>query len=660
MSHNPPRYRPGAVLGVYPERDVPRGGRLEQWFDQAAGTARHLFPVGGGRFAGVIRRIVAQEGARRTLSDDALRLAVQAVQTRLRCEGLGDQASIDAFALAREQARRVLGLHPYEVQLLGGWVMLQGMVAEMQTGEGKTLAATLPAATAALAGIPVHIITVNDYLVQRDAATMGPLYRALGLTVGAVVEGMSHAERRAVYGRDVVYCTSKQLAFDYLRDRLVRGGRGPMHMRLDDLLGEAAVGEGLLLRGLCFAILDEADSVLIDEARTPLIISRHAEGGHEEAMYRQALMLSSGLTPRVDYRVDPVRREVELTDSGRDRLARSAESLGGVWAGARRREELVRQALYAERLLIRDQHYLVKDDKVQIIDTYTGRLMPDRTWERGLHQLVEAKEGCPVTQPAETLARISFQRFFRRYLRLAGMTGTAREVVGELWSIYRLKLVRVPTHRPLRRMREPGRVYRRASSKWSAAVARIGALHAIGRPVLVGTASVEASEHLSALLADQGIAHRVLNARQDADEAAIIARAGQPGAVTVATNMAGRGTDILLGPGVANLGGLQVLATERHEARRIDRQLYGRCARQGDPGTHQYLVALDDDLVANSRWRWLVGLVPSGLSITGVIGRIIVQLAQADAERRHGRIRRQLLQLDEQTSRLLAFSGRME
>jgi preprotein translocase subunit SecA len=656
--HPPPR--PGPLLGAYPEQDVPTPGRLEQIADRVAGAARALRPQGPGRYRRVLRRIRKRGDAYQPLDAAGLDAAVLELRARLRMQGLATAPCIDAFALVREHAARVLGMRPFDVQVLGGWTMLQGEIAEMQTGEGKTLTATLPAATAALAGVPVHVVTVNDYLVQRDAHWMGALYRALRLSVGAIVEGMSHEERRAAYGCDVVYCTNKQLAFDYLRDRLVRGALGPMRLRLDDLYGERAIGGRLLLRGLCFALVDEADSVLVDEARTPLIISRSGEAGDREATYREALALADGLTPGADYRIDLTRREIELTDAGRDRLATLALDKGGVWAGTRRREELVRQALHARELLMRDHHYLVADGKVQIIDEYTGRVMPDRSWARGLHQLVEAKEGCPITAQNETLARISYQRFFRRYLRLGGMTGTAREVVGELWAVYHLGLTRLPTHRPLKRKRRRGIVFRTAAGKWRAVVERTAALHAEGRPVLIGTTSVEASEHLSRLLDEAGIFHRVLNARQDRDEAETIARAGESGAVTVATNMAGRGTDIKLGPGVAARGGLHVIATERHDAGRIDRQLYGRCGRQGDPGSFEYLVSLEDGLIAQSPWRLLVPLFPRFIGRTGPPGRLLLRLAQRGAERRNARIRRQLLKLDEQIGRMLAFSGRME
>jgi preprotein translocase subunit SecA len=367
MAKQPPP-RPGILLGTYPERDLPPPGRFEQLVARASGELRALAPRGTRGLRNILGRIRARDERVRALSEAQLTDAVRDLRCRLRMEGLRDQPCIEAFALIREQASRRLGMRHFDVQLLGGWVMLRGMIAEMQTGEGKTLTATLPAATAAMAGIPVHIITVNDYLVRRDAESMGPLYRALGLSVGAILEGMSHAERQAAYGCDIVYCTNKQLVFDYLRDRMVRTGLGAMRMRLDGLYGDGAIGDKLLLRGLCFAILDEADSVLIDEARTPLIISRSGDEDARETIYREALELSSSLLQPAHYRLDLARREVTLTDAGKAWLAEQAPRMGGVWSGARRREELVRQALYARELLIRDHHYLVKDDKIQIID----------------------------------------------------------------------------------------------------------------------------------------------------------------------------------------------------------------------------------------------------------------------------------------------------
>jgi preprotein translocase subunit SecA len=541
------------------------------------------------------------------------------------------------------------------VQLIGGWAMLNGMLAEMETGEGKTLTATLAAATAALAGRAVHVITVNDYLAERDAQWMRPVYEALGITVGCVRQGMDPQARRAAYGCEVAYCCNKEIAFDYLRDRRVLGGRPrAIAMKMDALDGAGAAPR-LLLRGLQFAIVDEADSVLVDEARTPLILSAEARNSQEEELHAQALALARELGEG-DYRLADA--GVEITARGLDRLDELGARLHGVWRGPRRREQLVRQALSALHAFQRDKHYLVRDDQVVIIDENTGRLMPDRSWEQGLHQLIEMKEGCKVTGRRETLARISYQRFFRRYLHLAGMTGTASEVAGELWTVYRLRVASIPTNKPVRRVRAGDEVYGRSARKWRAVTSAIEARRADGRPVLVGTRSVAASETLARALDVAGIPYRLLNARQDEDEAGIVAQAGQPGCVTVATNMAGRGTDIKLGPGVAERGGLHVIATELNDSGRIDRQLFGRCARQGDRGSCQAILAIEEDLVST--------FLPSAAPLGGLerlplwLGRIVFRTAQWRAERAYSRARRDLLDLDDYLGDILAFSGRGE
>jgi len=551
------------------------------------------------------------------------------------------------------------------VQLYGGRVMLNGMVAEMETGEGKTLTATLPAATAALAGVPVHIVTVNDFLVSRDAQWMGPVYEALGLSVGTIVEDMTPEQRRRAYACDITYCTNKQLVFDYLKDRLLLGQESRrLHLQLEGLYKERPRTSRLMMRGLCFAIVDEADSVLIDEARTPLIISNKGDAAQEEATYRNAIKIAKTLNAPRDFTIRSRDRHVELTDFGRAQVTHQSRRYGGVWSGAKRREDLVKQALAALHLYVADKHYLVKDGKVQIIDEYTGRVMADRSWERGLHQMIETKEQCAISGRQETLARISYQRFFRRYLRVAGMTGTAREVARELWSVYRLNVVTIPTNRPVRRTVTPDQLFFSSEEKWQRIVEVIRGLHTARRPVLVGTRSVAASEHLSKLLSAEGLQHQVLNARQDQEEAQIITQAGQPGRITVATNMAGRGTDIRLAPGVAEAGGLHVLATERHESRRIDRQLFGRGGRQGDPGSFQSILSLEDELItdcfgdypARILGRWLDRARP----LPGWLCVPIVKGAQATAERHHRRTRRDLLKLDDNLGDMLAFSGRAE
>ncbi|HEX9450078.1 MAG TPA: preprotein translocase subunit SecA [Burkholderiales bacterium] len=644
------------AASAYPERDEPREGRL----DRIIIAARYI----GGNIAGKTRpltRIVQAVNAAATdlesLPDQAIGARAVALRPRLRRDGFTSIALAgEAFALVREAATRAIGLRHFDVQLVGAWAMLGGMLAEMETGEGKTLTATLAAATAALAGRAVHIITVNDYLAERDAGSMRPVYEMLGLTVGYVGQGMDPQARRTAYACDVTYCSNKEIAFDYLRDRMVLGGKPrSIAMKIDALEG-AGAGQRLLLRGLQFAIVDEADSVLVDEARTPLILSSEAKNSQEELLHQQALFLAKQLD-ETDYAIE--NGSIELTSDGERKLEDLTSSHTGIWRGPHRREQLVRQGLTALHIFQRDKHYLVRDGKVVIIDEHTGRLMPDRSWEQGLHQLIEIKEECEPTGRRDTLARISYQRFFRRYLHLAGMTGTASEVAGELWAVYRLRVARIPTNKPVRRVHYADQIYGSSELKWKAAIASIETHRRADRPVLVGTRSVAASEQLAALLDEAGIPYRLLNARQDQHEAEIVAQAGIPRCVTVATNMAGRGTDIKLAPGVAEAGGLHVIATELNDSGRIDRQLFGRCGRQGDHGSCEAILAVDEDLVktylpiAAARFR-LVHTLPTGL------GKMLFSVAQWRAEYAHSRARRELLDLDDYLGDVLAFSGRGE
>ena len=654
-----------ALHSAYPERSVPQEG----WFDRQG--ARVVSPllrrhrVRLCRNTTIVEQVATQGQELARLSDEQLTERATQLRQSLRRDGLSEERVCRSFALIREVAHRTLGQRHYDVQILGGWVLLNGCIAEMATGEGKTLTASLAAATVAMAGVPVHVITVNDYLTGRDAREMAPLYEMLGLSVGAVIHELNPVARRSAYGCDVTYCCNKELAFDYLRDRLVVG-RQPnrIQLQLEQLYGDAARVRQLVLRGLCFGIVDEADSVLVDEARVPLIISGTGGEVPERDVYETALKLARGLVRGQDFSLDGRERTIRLTSSGQTTLTNRAVRLTGLWSGPRRREELVRQALTALHLFQRDVHYLVRGEKVQIIDEYTGRVMGDRSWEHGLHQMIELKEGCPVTPMNRPLARITYQRFFRRYLWLSGMTGTAQEVAGELWAVYRLATVRVPTNRPLQRRWIGERLFATADQKWEAVVGRIRALREQGRPVLVGTRSVEASEILSEHLTRAKIAHVVLNARQDQEEAAVVAAAGESGRVTVATNMAGRGTDIKLLRSVAQAGGLHVIATERHEAARIDRQLYGRTGRQGDPGSYEMVTSLDDELLTASHskiGRWVARLlVKSGKPLEGWLARVLARGAQRSAERMHARVRRELLQHEDQLESTLAFSGRME
>jgi preprotein translocase subunit SecA len=515
-----------------------------------------------------------------------------------------------AFALVREVAMRQIGERPFAVQVAGAFALEAGCVVEMATGEGKTLTATMPATVAGWRGRGCHIITVNDYLAKRDAEWMGRIYHFCGLKVAHVEQGMLDADRRTAYAADITYCTNKEVTADFLRDRLALGRCGGLSTALLDRVAgtRRPALDALVQRGLHYAIIDEADSILIDEAVTPLIISGAGPNPEQTQTFEEAAGLAGQLQVQSDYRVDTRYQEIELTEAGKRHLAQLSIGLGGLWRGARRGQELVVKALTAKELYRRDHQYVVDGGKVVIVDEFTGRLMPDRQWRDGLHQAVEAKERIEVTPPKETYARISFQRFFRMYGKLAGMTGTAQEATAEFWQIYHLPVVVIPTNRPCLRQYLPDLVFATDAAKWQRIVQEIVRVHATGRPILVGTRSVRASESLSRLLTEQGLEHQVLNAVHHRQEADIVRQAGQLGRITVATNMAGRGTDIKLEAGIAEIGGLHVIATERNESRRIDRQLFGRCARQGDPGSAQAVVSLEDEFVARYARR-AVGLL---------------------------------------------------
>ena len=644
--------------GFYPERVEKRENWLERTVRKPVRWIGRDIGHGSRRFETLIRHVNAAATTVDTLDLAGLRAAADALRPRLKREGFTDALVGEAFAIVRATAHLTVGMRHYDVQLAGGYVLLTGRVAEMETGEGKTLTATLAAATAALSGEPVHVVTVNDYLAERDAEEMGKVYSALGLTVGCVTQKVEPNDRAAQYACDITYCTNKDVTFDYLRDRMRLKGR-PRALRhaVSKVTGVGAT-DGLTLRGLHFAILDEIDSVLVDEARTPLILSAETDDAGLERIYREALSLARELVEGPDYVIEHQRTSIRITTDGKRRLGEIASHLRGVWSGPNRREELVRQALTALNLFHRDQQYLVAEDKVQIVDEFTGRVMPDRSWEAGLHQMIEVKEGCPITGQRETLARISYQRFFRRYLRVSGMTGTAKEIAGELWSVYHLKVMRVPTRKPVIRKIGPIQIHATEAEKWQAVVESIRREHARGRPILVGTRSVVASETLAALLVEAGLDHRLLNARQDKVEAEIVAAAGQPGRITVATNMAGRGTDIKLPPESLAAGGLHVIATELHESGRVDRQLFGRCARQGDPGSCEIHVSYEDDLIV--RYAKLASGVAGKAPGKDLTGPALFRFAQNRAERIHGMMRNEVLEMDDYLGDMLAFAGRPE
>jgi preprotein translocase subunit SecA len=659
-------FKPGVMHGPYPEKTKHSIGFLDLSLLKAANVIKLNVDCTQKSLYAFVAAVNRAGVPLTKFSDGELEAFIQSSKKALHLKAFEDAAVIDAFALIREIAARKVAMRPFDVQLIGGWIMLKGMVAEMRTGEGKTLTAVLPACTAAMAGIPVHIITVNDYLVQRDAELMGPIYQTLGLSVGTIVDGMDFASRQAAYGCDITYCSNKQLTFDYLKDRLVLGRKSSrMQLQLNRLYShQDTKASQLLLRGLCFAIVDEADSVLVDESRTPLVLSREIQSLKQLLVYQQALQIAHQLKTKVDFIINQRNRAIELTESGKTRVETLAVPLSGIWTAKKRSRELVLQALSAKYLFIQDVHYLVKDEKVMIIDEFTGRVMPDRSWEKGLHQMIEIKEDCPMSDQKETIARISYQTFFQRYLYLAGMTGTADEIKSELFAVYRIPVVKVPTHKPVKSQQLLPRYYVSAQKKWTAIVQRIGEIHAQGRPVLIGTRSVEESEHLGQLLSLQQLPHQVLNARQDTDEAMVIASAGARGGITVATNMAGRGTDIKLEPGINALGGLHVIVSECHEARRIDRQLYGRCGRQGDAGSYEMMLSLEDEILKKFGNAWLL-LVLKRMQKSHVVGfsslaHMFFQRAQTQAERHHLVIRKGLLKSDSNLQNILAFSGKSE
>lgn len=510
------------------------------------------------------------------LSDEELKAKTPEFKERLKNGETLDDILIEAFAVAREGAKRVLGLFPFRVQLIGGMVLHGGNIAEMKTGEGKTLTATLPVYLNALGGEGVHVVTVNEYLAERDSTEMGELYKWLGLTVGVNTAEMSPDEKREAYNCDITYSTNSEIGFDYLRDNMV------------------VYKEDMVQRPLNFALIDEVDSVLIDEARTPLIISGQTEPS--VTLYQRADRFVKTLTDG-DYTIDWESKSISLTENGIRRGEKyfNTDNLYDVENSALNHH--IDQALRANFNYINDKDYVVQDGEVKLIDQSTGRISEGTRLSDGLHQAIEAKEGVEIQEENKSMAQITYQNLFRMYKKLSGMTGTAKTEEEELREIYNMEVITIPTNRPVKRVDYPDLLYPSMRAKYNAVVKLIQELHAKGQPILIGTGSVESSELLSKILMAQNVPHNVLNAKNNAKEAEIIANAGQRGAVTVATNMAGRGTDIKLGPGVSELGGLAVIATERHESRRIDNQLRGRAGRQGDEGFSQFFLSLEDDLM---------------------------------------------------------------
>ncbi|MEM6666920.1 MAG: hypothetical protein AAF638_11010 [Pseudomonadota bacterium] len=643
---------------VFVER---RQGRpLDAWVE--TGLARLSATAAGWRQRRALafaRDVIARRETMAPLGETAFTEHRETVQQRLRATPNDAQTLGEAFAHVREQARRTLGLEPFPVQIAAAYAMYCGCAVEMDTGEGKTLAAMLPAAVHGLARRAVHLVAANDYLASRDCAELAPAYRALGLNAEAIEHDMSPDQRREVYRADVVYVSNKEVAFDYLRDRLARARqRGDANIAAkSELLLSGSAARAPVLRGLDVALVDEVDSVLVDDAGTPLLISTES-GSDSVSAAAAALEMVALLNPDADYRLDRVANTVSLTDRGRDRVQDLSAGRDGPWRQRVRREELVTQALSALNLFRRDEHYLVRDDKIVIVDTNTGRTMADRFWGQGLHQMIELKEGCAGTGDKRPLITTTYQRFFRRYRLLAGTSGTIGEVAVELAAVYRLKPVRIPRRQPNQRIDHPRRVFASRDDLWLDMVREAKARRDRGQAVLIGVRSVEEAEEAAAALETADLPHVVLSAAQDADEADIIARAGTPGTLTVATNMAGRGTDIRLDPSVARAGGLAVFVCERHGSRRVDRQLIGRAARQGDPGEALEFVSVDDQLVSGlpGMGGRMAGLAMGMPALSGLALKHAQDVRETDAARR----RRRLVASDRRMAELLAFTGGLE
>ena len=641
---------------------------LAQAASSAAATASASANTAAAATAGASAAATATGGANAAAGVAARSCATPAelasLRAALRREGLTPALQARALGAAAAAAARTLGVEPYPGQLLAAALLLDQRMAEMATGEGKTLATALAAAAAALAGVPVHVVTANDYLAARDAVALAPLYAALGLRVAHLDPALPAPGKRAAYRADVLYATARELAFDWLRDHLAGAQRGPLERCAARLAGmPAAADEAPLQRGLAWAMLDEADSILLDEADLPLIVSRPVPNAARRAWLWQALALARQLVEGEDFALWPLERRAVLSAAGRARLAQRSAPLSGPWARARWRDEAVQTALVGLHLLQRDHHYVLRDGAVELLDEVSGRAAPGRVWSRGLHAVVEMKEGLAPSAETETLARTTFQRFFQRYWRLAGTSGTLREARAELREVFGIGVLRVPLHRPLRRAHWPATAFASRESMFDAAAARCRELAAAGRPVLVGTDSVEDSEALALRLQAAGVAHRVLNARHDADEAAIVAAAGRAGAVTVATRMAGRGTDIALDDAARAAGGLHALGCQLNPSRRLDRQFAGRAGRHGDPGSAEAFVALP----SSSAWAatpitriepWKTDSTPSWPARCAswlVLGWL--RARQWRDERRRRALRALLREQDRRWDDRLAFAG---
>ncbi len=644
-----------------PPREVAKG--IDRGADWVSGAVK--------RRSATLRRLLREAKAALTmleqemvpLSEEAFEEKLGDLHRRFRRGENSTTLTREAFAAVARVAQESMGLTPYREQIAGAMAIHEGLFAEMATGEGKTLTIGLAAALSGWTGNPCHVITANDYLAQRDAETLTVFFAQCGIRAGYVTGTMKPPERISQHQSAVVYTTSQEILADFLRDKLKLGSEQTPQSRLIQHLSDSAgsTGEPLVMRGIHTVIIDEADNILIDEAVTPLIISQTMRGNSFARCCAIARDLGAALQAGVDYTIDFKHSEITLTHQGIAAIGRHSHRFPAIWRSHDRRNELVRQSLVAEHFFIKDKHYVITgESKVEIVDEFTGRILPGRTWKQGLHQAIETKEEIPVTDPTETLASMSFQRFFRMFHSIAGVSGTARESSAELWRMYRLAVLCIPTHRPVRRTIDKVRVYPDQESKYQAVVEEITEVHKSGRPVLVGTRTVEASEELSKQLAALNLPHTVLNAVRHEEEAAIVSEAGKRNSICIATNMAGRGTDIKLSDEVLSLGGLHVIVVEHNLSPRIDRQLVGRSARQGEPGSARYYIAPDDELLVRflrpGERKQLQQRIASKLPGSSSSAVSACRKAQKTAEKMGEKQREAVLKMDTWMEEHLAFT----
>ena len=656
--------RPGIQFGEYPQRaEIKTLSDFDLKGKNLLASAKTK-SISFKNFVGILSEINNTQMRLEKLDAADLLSDTKRISAQIRLDGLQHDSVIQCFAHLKIATQEVLSFEPHPEQLFAAWSMLHGCITEMQTGEGKTLTATLAAATMALTGTPVHVITVNEYLAKRDAEQQRHLYRYFDLSCRCVDGAMNNQEKRHAYNADIVYGTNKQMVFDYLRDTITLNyQRSKLCSSYSSLMGLSSPTP--IMRGLGYAVIDEADSVLIDDARVPLILAETREKNKDdETQAAIALGIASTLKEQTDYTIQAEIGTVSLTDKGSSVVKDMTNPLGKQWRISRVRDEFIRQALCALHLFEKDRHYLVNDDKIELIDESTGRIMGDRKLQHGLHRMLELKEKCSVTEATDVIAGLSFQRYFQRYCHLSGMSGTLKEVRSELKQVYGLKMVSVPVHNSNKRIFLNTIVFTDHKSQLDFAIKEIKKRHNVGQPLLLGTRSVAFSELLSNILNKHNIKHNVLNARQDASEAETITEAGFKNAITVATNMAGRGTDIRLQNAASTQGGLHVINFEVNDSKRVDRQLYGRSARQGDPGSCQALLTIQDKLVQQELPAWLIRLTLQAMikwpKISQFLPRTLIRLTQIKIERKDARQRINAFYKWPNLKSKLGFTGEME